>query len=133
MTAATRFQAASLSKPVTAWVCSAAVDLALEAAGPGPAGCCPCAAALLAVLVASCWSPAVGAAAGMGAWVLVLAVWKLSQKPVTWLTGPGAQAAYAAVAVTLLWKWRRESRLHRARAGLTASAGAREPVLDGMA
>ena len=38
----------------------------------------------------------------MGAWLLVLAAWKVSQQPVTWLTGPGAQAAYAAVAVALL-------------------------------
>ena len=38
----------------------------------------------------------------MGAWLLVLAGWKVSQQPVTWLTGPGAQAAYAAVAVALL-------------------------------
>jgi hypothetical protein len=60
------------------------------------------AAALLAVLVASRWSPQIGAAAGMGAWLLVLAGWKASQQPVTWLTGPGAQAAYAAVAVVLL-------------------------------
>jgi ABC-type polar amino acid transport system ATPase subunit len=61
-----------------------------------------CAAALLAVLVASCWSPAVGAAAGMGAWALVLVGWRVSQQPVTWLTGPGAQAAYAILAVALL-------------------------------
>ena len=60
------------------------------------------AAALLAVLVASRWSPGLGAAAGMGAWLLVLAGWKASQQPVTWLTGPGAQAAYAAVALVLL-------------------------------
>jgi hypothetical protein len=38
----------------------------------------------------------------MGAWLLVLAVWKVSQQPVTWLTGPTAQAAYAAVTVALL-------------------------------
>jgi hypothetical protein len=38
----------------------------------------------------------------MGAWVLVLAGWRLSQQPVTWLTGPGAQAAYAAATVVLL-------------------------------
>jgi hypothetical protein len=60
------------------------------------------AAALLAVLVASRWSPGVGAAAGMGAWVLVLIAWRASHEPVTWLTGPGAQAAYAAVTVVLL-------------------------------
>jgi hypothetical protein len=61
-----------------------------------------CAAALLAVLVASCWSPAVGAAAEMGAWALVLVGWKVSQQPVTWLTDPGAQAAYAILSVALL-------------------------------
>ena len=84
-------------------VLAGAVDLALGGRGPRAGWLLPmCAAALLAVLVASRWTPAVGAAAGMGAWVLVLAVWKLSQQPVTWLTGPGAQAAYAAVAVTLL-------------------------------
>jgi hypothetical protein len=60
------------------------------------------AAALLAVLAASRWSPQVGAAAGMGAWVLVLAGWKVSHQPVTWLTGPGAQLAYAVVAGVLL-------------------------------
>jgi hypothetical protein len=38
----------------------------------------------------------------MGAWALVLAAWRVSQQPVTWLTGPGAQAAYAAVTVVLL-------------------------------
>jgi hypothetical protein len=38
----------------------------------------------------------------MGAWVLVLAAWKVSQQPVTWLTGPGAQSAYAIVAAALL-------------------------------
>jgi hypothetical protein len=54
------------------------------------------------VLVASRWTPAVGAAAGMGAWLLVLAVWKVSHQPVAWLTGPTAQAAYAAVTVALL-------------------------------
>jgi hypothetical protein len=80
-----------------------AVDLALGDDGPRAGWLLPmCAAALLAVLVASRWSPGVGAAAGMGAWVLVLAGWKLSQQPVTWLTGPGAQAAYAAVTVVLL-------------------------------
>jgi hypothetical protein len=61
-----------------------------------------CAAALLAVLVASRWSPQVGASAGMGAWVLVLAAWKASEQPVAWLTGPGAQAAYGVVTATLL-------------------------------
>jgi hypothetical protein len=60
------------------------------------------AAALLAVLVASRWSPQVGAAAGMGAWLLVLTGWKASQQPVTWLTGPGAQLAYGVVAAVLL-------------------------------
>ena len=66
----------------------------------GAAG--PCAAALLAVLVASRWTPAFGAAAGMGAWLLVLLAWRASQQPVTWLTSPGAQAAYAVVAAVLL-------------------------------
>jgi hypothetical protein len=79
------------------------VDLALDGRGPHAGWLLPmCAAALLAVLVASRWSPAVGAAAGMGAWLLVLAAWKVSQQPVTWLTGPTAQAAYAAVTVALL-------------------------------
>jgi hypothetical protein len=80
-----------------------AVDLALDGRGPRAGWLLPMtAAALLAVLVASCWTPTVGAAAGMGAWVLVLAGWKLSQQPVTWLTGPGAQVAYAIVAAVLL-------------------------------
>jgi hypothetical protein len=80
-----------------------AVDLALDGRGPRAGWLLPMtAAALLAVLVASRWSPQVGAAAGMGAWLLVVAGWKVSQQPVTWLTGPGAQAAYAAVTVTLL-------------------------------
>ena len=84
-------------------VLAGAVDLALGGRGPRAGWLLPmCAAALLAVLVASRWTPAVGAAAGMGAWVLVLAAWRVSQQPVTWLTGPGAQAAYAAVAVVLL-------------------------------
>jgi hypothetical protein len=84
-------------------VLAGAVDLALGNGGPRVGWLLPvCAAALLAVLVASRWSPGVGAAAGMGAWVLVLVVWKLSQQPVAWLTGPTAQAAYAAVAVVLL-------------------------------
>jgi hypothetical protein len=80
-----------------------AVDLALGGRGPRAGWLLPmCAAALLAVLVASRWTPAVGAAAGMGAWLLVLAGWRLSHQPVTWLTGPTAQAAYAAVTVVLL-------------------------------
>ena len=60
------------------------------------------AAALLAVLVASRWTPAVGAVAGMGAWLVVLIGWWASNQPVAWLTGRGAQAAYAIVAVVLL-------------------------------
>jgi hypothetical protein len=80
-----------------------AVDLALGGRGPGAGWLLPMtAAALLAVLVASRWSPQVGAAAGMGAWLLVLAGWKVSHQPVAWLTGPGAQAAYAVVAAVLL-------------------------------
>jgi hypothetical protein len=80
-----------------------AVDLALGGRGPRAGWLLPMtAAALLAVLVASRWTPAVGAAAGMGAWVLVLVGWKASQQPVSWLTGPGAQLAYAVVAVVLL-------------------------------
>jgi hypothetical protein len=80
-----------------------AVELALGGRGLRAGWLLPmCAAALLAVLVASRWAPAVGAAAGMGAWVLVLAGWKVSQQPVTWLTGPGAQAAYAIAAAALL-------------------------------
>jgi hypothetical protein len=84
-------------------VLAGAVDLALDGRGPRAGWLLPmCAAALLAVLVASRWAPAVGAAAGMAAWVLVLAGWKLSQQPVTWLTGPGAQVAYAIAAAALL-------------------------------
>ena len=84
-------------------VLAAVVDLALGGRGLRAGWLLPmCAAALLAVLVSWRWSPGVGAAVGMGAWVLVLAGWKLSQQPVTWLTGPGAQAAYAAVTVVLL-------------------------------
>jgi hypothetical protein len=80
-----------------------AVDLTLGGRDPHAGWLLPMtAAALLAVLVASRWSPGVGAAAGMGAWVLVLAGWKLSHQPVAWLTGPGAQAAYAVVAAVLL-------------------------------
>lgn len=80
-----------------------AVDLALGDGGPHAGWLLPMtAAALLAVLVASRWTPAVGAAAGMGAWTLVLAGWKLSQQPVAWLTGPGAQATYGVVAFALL-------------------------------
>jgi hypothetical protein len=44
----------------------------------------------------------VGAATGMGVWLLVLAGWQASHQPVTWLTSPSTQAAYAAAAVTLL-------------------------------
>ena len=80
-----------------------AVDLALGGRGPRAGWLLPmCAAALLAVLVASRWAPGVGAAAGMGAWVLVLAGWKVSQQPVTWLTGPGAQAGLRVAAAALL-------------------------------
>jgi hypothetical protein len=80
-----------------------AVDLALGDGGPRAGWLLPMtAAALLAVLVASRWTPGVGAAAGMGAWLLVLAGWKASQQPVSWLTGPSAQLAYAVVAGVLL-------------------------------
>jgi hypothetical protein len=80
-----------------------AVDLALGGRGPRAGWLLPMtAAALLAVLVASRWTPAVGAAGGMGAWLLVLAGWKASQQPVAWLTGPSAQAAYAVAAAVLL-------------------------------
>jgi hypothetical protein len=80
-----------------------AVDLVLDGGGASAGWLLPMtAAALLAALVASRWSPAVGAAAGMGAWLLVLLTWRVSHEPVAWLTGPGAQAAYAAVTVTLL-------------------------------
>ena len=80
-----------------------AVDVALGDGGPRAGWLLPmCAAALLAVLVASRWSPGVGAAAGMGAWLLVLLTWRASQQPVTWLTGLSAQAAYAVVAAVLL-------------------------------
>ena len=37
-----------------------------------------------------------------GRWLLVLLTWRVSHQPVTWLTGPGAQAAYAVVAAVLL-------------------------------
>jgi hypothetical protein len=84
-------------------VLAAAVDLVLGGAGPRAGWLLPMtAAALLAVLVASRWTPAVGAAAGMGAWLLVLAGWRVSDQPVAWLTGPSAQAAYAATAMVLL-------------------------------
>jgi hypothetical protein len=84
-------------------VLAGAVDLVIAGGGPRAGWLLPMtAAALLAALVASRWSPAVGAAAGMGAWLLVLLTWRVSHEPVTWLTGPGAQAAYAAVTVTLL-------------------------------
>jgi hypothetical protein len=80
-----------------------AVDLALGDGGPRVGWLLPMtAAALLAVLVASRWTPAVGALAGMGAWLLVLIAWRASSQPVAWLTGPGAQAAYAVVAAVLL-------------------------------
>jgi hypothetical protein len=80
-----------------------AVDLALGGRGPRAGWLLPMtAAALLAVLVASRWTPTVGAAAGMGAWLLVLAGWRVSQQPVSWLTGPGTQLAYAIVAAALL-------------------------------
>jgi hypothetical protein len=79
------------------------VDLVLGGRGPHAGWLLPMtAAALLAVLVASRWTPTVGAAAGMGAWLLVLAGWKASQQPVAWLTSPAAQAAYAAVTLVLL-------------------------------
>jgi hypothetical protein len=84
-------------------VLAGVVDLSLGGRGAGAGWLLPMtAAALLAVLVASRWSPAVGAAAGIGAWLLVLVGWRLSHQPVTWLTGPGAQAAYAVVALALL-------------------------------
>ena len=84
-------------------VLAGTVDLALGGRGPRAGWLLPMtAAALLAVLVSSRWTPAVGAAAGMGAWLLVLAGWRVSQQSVTWLTGPGAQAAYAVVAAVLL-------------------------------
>jgi hypothetical protein len=80
-----------------------AVDLVVDDRGPTVGWLLPMtAAALLAVLVASRWTPMVGAATGMGAWLLVLAGWQTSHQPVTWLTDPRTQAAYAAVAATLL-------------------------------
>jgi hypothetical protein len=80
-----------------------AADLLLDGDGPPAGWLLPMtAAALLAVVVASRWMPAVGAAAGMGGWLLVLAGWKLSHQPAAWLTGPGAQATYAAVTTALL-------------------------------
>jgi hypothetical protein len=84
-------------------VLAGAVDLALGGRGPRAGWLLPmCAAALLAVLVASRWTPQIGAAAGMGAWLLVLTAWKASQQPVAWLTGPTAQAAYATATLALL-------------------------------
>jgi hypothetical protein len=80
------------------------VDLVLDGGGGASAGWLlpMTAAALLAALVASRWTPAVGAAAGMGAWLLVLLTWRVSHEPVTWLTGPTAQAAYATATIALL-------------------------------
>jgi hypothetical protein len=80
-----------------------AVDLAVGDGGPRVGWLLPMTAvALLAVLAAVRWTPAVGAVAGMGAWLLVLAGWWASDRPVAWLTGPAAEAASAAVAVALL-------------------------------
>jgi hypothetical protein len=80
-----------------------AVDLLLDGDGPPAGWLLPMtAAALLAVVVASRWTPTVGAAAGMGGWLLVLAGWRVSDQPAAWLTGPGAQTAYAAVTAALL-------------------------------
>jgi hypothetical protein len=84
-------------------VLAAVIDLAVAGGGPPAGWLLPMtAAALLAVVVASRWTPVVGAAAGMGAWLLVLGAWALSEQPAARLTGPGAQAAYAAVAAALL-------------------------------
>jgi hypothetical protein len=84
-------------------VLAGAVDLVLGGRGPRAGWLLPMtAAALLAVLVASRWTPQIGAAAGMGAWLLVLTAWKVSQQPVAWLTGPTAQAAYATATLALL-------------------------------
>jgi hypothetical protein len=84
-------------------VLAGTVDLALGGRGPRAGWLLPMtAAALLAVLVTSRWTPAVGAAAGMSAWLLVLLTWRVSHQPVTWLTGPSAQATYAVVAAVLL-------------------------------
>jgi hypothetical protein len=84
-------------------VLAGVVDLAIGDGAPGAGWLLPMtAAALLAALVASRWTPQIGAAAGMGAWLLVLTGWKASHQPVTWLTGPSAQAAYAAAAAVLL-------------------------------
>jgi hypothetical protein len=80
-----------------------AADLLLDGDGPPAGWLLPMtAAALLAVVVASRWTPVVGAAAGMGGWLLVLAAWRVSDRPAAWLTGPGAQTAYAALTVALL-------------------------------
>jgi hypothetical protein len=80
-----------------------AVDLALGDGGPRVGWLLPMTAvALVAVLVASRWTPTVGALAGMGAWLLVLVGWWASDRPVAWLTGPGAQAAYAIAVIILL-------------------------------
>jgi hypothetical protein len=80
-----------------------AVDLVLDGGGASAGWLLPMtAAALLAAVVASRWTAAVGAATGMGAWLLVLLAWTVRDYPVTRLTGPGAQAVYAAVAAVLL-------------------------------
>jgi hypothetical protein len=80
-----------------------AADLLLDGDGPPAGWLLPMtAAALLAVVIASRWTPMVGAAAGMGGWLLVLAAWRVSDQPAAWLTGPGAQTAYAALTVALL-------------------------------
>jgi hypothetical protein len=84
-------------------VLAGAVDLVVDGRGPRAGWLLPMtAAALLSVLVASRWTAMVGAATGMGAWLLVLAGWKVSHHPVDWLTGPSAQLAYATVAAALL-------------------------------
>jgi hypothetical protein len=80
-----------------------AVDLLLDGDGPPAGWLLPMtAAALLAVVVASRWTSTAAAAAGIGGWLLVLAGWRVSDQPAAWLTGPGAQTAYAAVTAALL-------------------------------
>ena len=84
-------------------VLAGVVDLTLDGPGPRAGWLLPmCAAALLAVLVASHWTPVVGATAGMGAWLGVLTAWKASHQPLAWLTGPSTQAAYTTITVVLL-------------------------------
>jgi len=83
-------------------VLAGAIDLVAAGGRPGGWLLPMTTAALLAVVVASRSAPLVGALAGMGAWLLVLGAWAVSDQPAARLTAPSAQAAYAAVAAVLL-------------------------------